>query len=470
MTMTTNRRVLVTIGAVIATLVAASLTTMTISGCRKAARVERRSSAAITNAGVAGSRRATPPRHEDHRLPRTDNELATTSAEIFFANLDGMIAGTARRVEQEPTSAAARRDLSNLLYGRAKHRGDLTELRRALVLMSEAITLDAKDGSAYLARANQLQTMHRFDEARKDLAQARRLFKAGGSGDETDVAALEAEIDYAQGRYEQAIPVIREAASTRRNASSVARLALLEHDLGNFDLADRLFSEAEGLIRDPNPIPVAWLNVQRGIHCQAAGQLDRAVVFFSEAARRIPHYVAAEEHLAETLHALGRDDEAIRLYEGIVTRSSDPEFRGTLAGLYLEHGRPEDAARLIMEATAEYSTLLATYPEAMYWHASEFFLREGNDPRRALDLLRKNAALRPSASSFVALARAYLANQRPREAKAAIDKALATPLRSADALWTAAEIESALAVGETTAADSLRSKARALNPRIGTDR
>jgi tetratricopeptide (TPR) repeat protein len=386
-------------------------------------------------------------------------EVVTTSARIYFASLDGQIAQATERVEREPRAPAAQRGLSNLLYVRAKHRADLSELARALELVSEAIRLDPNDAASYTARAEQLQTVHRFPAARRDLASARAHGAAA-----SEVEAIERELDYVEGKYDTAIPAIRRAAAERRTMGTVARLALLEHDLGNNEKAERAFQEAETLIRDPNPIPVAWLALQRGMHYASTGKREQAVELFRAALRRIPGYVAAEDHLAETLHELGRDDEAMALYETIVKHSTDPEFKGALAGIYRARGRVAEADALVKQATTDYELLLAKFPEAMYWHASEFFLEEGHSPRRALDLLEKNLVLRAGAPSYVALARAHLATGSPALAKTAIDKALATPIVSAQMLWTAGLVEAAL--GNQSGADAFKTRARALDARI----
>ncbi|HEY8076939.1 MAG TPA: hypothetical protein VIF62_22585, partial [Labilithrix sp.] len=110
--------------------------------------------------------------------------------------------------------------------------------------------------------------------------------------------------------------------------------------------------------------------------------------------------------------------------------------------------------------------LLQKYPEAMYWHASEFYLAIG-DKERALQLLEKNLVLRPNSISLVALARAQLENDRVAEAKASIDKALAMPVRSALLCWTASRVYRRS--GDVASADRFAAEARKLNPRIEKD-
>jgi tetratricopeptide (TPR) repeat protein len=177
----------------------------------------------------------------------------------------------------------------------------------------------------------------------------------------------------------------------------------------------------------------------------------------------MPSYVAANEHLAETLHLLGQDDEATALYEKVTKLSDDPEFAHALAELYAARGRERDAAALELRARARYEELLKEYPEAMYWHASEFYSAIG-EKQKALDLLQKNVALRPNSASFAALARAELTNDRPNDAKVSIDRALAMPLGSATLFSTAAAVYAR--AGDAGAAERFRDRARKLNPRI----
>jgi tetratricopeptide (TPR) repeat protein len=280
------------------------------------------------------------------------------------------------------------------------------------------------------------------------------------------IADIETELDWNDGVYDKAIPAIRNARKARPSTATWMREAQLDHDLGLDDAADAAFETAEDLISDTAPLAVAHLNVQRGIQKVDQGRLEDAVLFFREAAVRMPDYVAANEHLAETLAMLGKDDEATAIYEKVVARSNDPEFAHALAELYAKKGKAAEAKALEEKARARYEELLTKYPEAMYWHASEFFLAIG-DAKRALALLQQNLVLRPNAASHTALAKAQLANGMTAEARATIDKALAMPVRSAALFATAARAYRA--IGDAAAADRFRDQARRLNPRVEAD-
>jgi tetratricopeptide (TPR) repeat protein len=393
---------------------------------------------------------------------KNDKELPTTSANIALGNLDAQITELTRLVKVDPKNVSRRRMLSGALNVRGKHRGDLDEIQLGIDEISRAIALEPKNADLYLDRANQEQSLHRFKEARADVAMARSL-----GAHAPDLAAVDQELDWNDGRYDTAIAAILSARNARKSTATVARVAQLEHDLGHEELADREFEEAEDLYDDTNPIPLAWLDVQRGLHAMKTGRIEQAVELYREAVRRIPTFIMAGEHLAEALHRLGKDDEAIAIYEDLVKRSSDPELMGALASIYRAHRRVKEADALKAKAARRYDELLAKYPEAMYWHASEFFAGEGADPKKAVELLIKNLALRPNSVSLVALAKAHLAVGDVRRARASIDRALAMPVVSAELYFTAARTYARSSEASDRAKRAkLFADAKAIDPRI----
>jgi len=324
----------------------------------------------------------------------------TTGGWVAMRNLEADLLDAERRVLDEPGSARAELRRSNLVYMRARVTGDLDEMARAIALTDACVGRHPTSAEARLLRAVQLQTLHRFDDARADLRRARQL-----GADAQKIATLERELDWNAGVVGPAARAIRAEAASRPTSASLTRLARLEHDLGRYDAADALYARALSMIEGKDPIPVAMLEVQRGMNLSDAGRLAEAAEIFRNASARLPRYTAAREHLAETLHRLGRTDEATSLYEEITRTSTDPEFMGALASLYRERGRTREADALRARATARYDELLAKYPDAMAWHAAEYFAGEGGAPARALALLRRNAELRPNAESLEALAR-----------------------------------------------------------------
>lgn len=382
--------------------------------------------------------------------PRSTKQLPTTAAAIWLANLDAQIGALEGRAAGPDLLV-----LSAAHHLRGRYRGDLDEIQHGIDLLACAPT----DASCFQARADQEQSLHRFGAAEADLRHASHL--AGREAGATRTAALQADLDWNAGRYAEAIPAIRAARAAHPATGTWIREAQLEHELGNEHAADVAYEKAEDAVTDTGPLVVAHLDVQRGMQKVDTGRLDEAVVFFRAAVERMPDWVTANEHLAEVLAMDGKDDEALRIYERVVRLSDDPEFAHALAALYAKRGRAEEAKALTEKARARYEVLLAKYPEAMYWHASEFFLAVGDAPR-AVDLLTKNVALRPNSTSLVALARAKLAAHQ--DARPEIDRALAMPPVSARLFWTASKVHA----GKPEAVGFAR-RAKEMNPRIAED-
>ena len=357
----------------------------------------------------------------------------TTAPGIYFSNLAGQIEAAKVVLARDPASVAAHRNLSALTYVMGRYHGELDEIQRAIDHASAAIARAPSDPALYLQRATQQQTLHRFAAARLDLEQARTL---GG-----DVAPLEAELDYAEGKYDRAIPVLRATAAADPTMRSVARLAALEHALGREAEARQAFDAAVGLVRDTNPVPVAWLEFQRAMFEIDVGQPEKAIQLFRTALRRTPDWVSAQEHLAEVLAEVGQVDPAIAIYESIVKRSSDPEFKGALASLYRRVGRANEADALVATATAEYERMIRAYPEAMAAHASEFFLGVGGNPQRGLELAEADVRARPTVQGLTSLARAYLLTGQRAAAQATLERALALPVTSVALRTLAAQLQ-----------------------------
>lgn len=389
--------------------------------------------------------------------PKPKPEKQTTSAAIWLGNLDGQISELARLTKEKPEIVTNTQRLSSVLYTRGRYTGDPDDIQAAIDRATECITREPSNAICHLLRAEEEQSLHRFAQTKADLARAKEL-----GIEPSRTVDLETELAWNDGRYDEAIPAIRKARRDHPSMETWMREAQLEHDLGHDAESDAAFAKAEAMFADVSPLPLAHLDVQRGIQKTQRGQIDEAIAFFRAAVKRMPDYVAANEHLAEALHMAGKDDEAVAIYERIVARSRDPEFLHALAELHAAHGKIAQAEMEQQRARTRYEELLTQYPEAMYWHASEFFL-DVKMNAKALELLEKNLALRPNATSLVALANARLANGDKAGAKDAIDKALAMPLRSATLFSTASKIYAA--IGDEKAARDHMANAKKLNPR-----
>ena len=359
------------------------------------------------------------------RPPKIQAELPTTSAAIFLDNLSSQTAVLRRQVELDPACVDWRMRLAELIYVRSQYQVDLAGQQRAIEELTRCIQLDAQNAELFVSRARMQQSLHRFREAQADL---KRAIEIGAS--EATVRTVQQELDWNTGNYLRAIRAIRDAADLNPNTQTLARLARLEHDLGNYALSDRRFEQAEDAFIDTNPLILSWLNVQRGVCQFERANFRSAVEYFREATNRMPGSLLARGQMAEALHAVGESKEAVEIYESILKESTHPEFPAGLAVIYRRLGQTSRANELKRSATKGFKTLMRDFPEAMAGHASHFFLTEGNDLKLALELTQRDVELRPNSESYQALARAQLANDRLAEASASLAVALKMPVKS----------------------------------------
>jgi tetratricopeptide (TPR) repeat protein len=389
-----------------------------------------------------------------HR-PRTQSELPTTDARLFVGNLEARVSA-GKAAWQKSSSPLDALMVVGPLASSGKLAGDLDRIQEAVEIATRALEKSPNERALLLARADANAALHRFGAA---LADARGAHELAAS---SESEFLLADLAWNLGDYPTAIASIRRAAEAPSFAALV-RLAQLELDLGNLDAAEHAFARAETLVRDVSPVPVAWLNVQRGLFHLHTGRFEQAERFYREAVARMPSYPLAVEHLAEVEALLGKRTRAAQRYREVVSQTDNPELIGALAGVLEDLGDASAARALRRRASGRYAALLRAYPEAMSHHAADFQLEHG-DHKLAKRLLEDNARLRPNASSFAALAAAELAAGELEAAAQSIDRALRTPVRRAEIYYQAARLR--LAQGKTEDARRFEAQAKRLNPRI----
>ncbi|HEX9578649.1 MAG TPA: tetratricopeptide repeat protein, partial [Myxococcales bacterium] len=272
--------------------------------------------------------------------------VATTDPAIALGNLEAMIAAQERLLSR---GAAPRVGLVELLLARAQVLGTVRDYDRALALAEEAVALAPRDAEAHLARANVRASLHRFDEALADLSRA---------------AALGAEVDGPRAAILQARGEIRPALALRISAVSgfpsttaLGALAAAEAAAGEAAAAERDFNRAERAYRDVSPLPLAWIDFQRGLARERRGDFAGAKAAYLAALARLPQHAAAAGHLAGVLAVEGEVALAEELLRPLA-ELDDPEYEGQLAGVLSRRGDAR-AASVRADAAARYEALLA---------------------------------------------------------------------------------------------------------------
>lgn len=330
--------------------------------------------------------------------------------------------------------------------------GDYTGYKAAAESLAQAFAL-ASGGGPFFARAKYNFTLHRLGLVEADLKRAEKE----NDPDRTAILGLRADVAFYRGHYDQALAGYRAAIERSEDVSGLVRLAVCHARMGHASEAHALIDRAEAIYHGDSPHPRAWLALQHGLIELDRGRYDTALAHYHHALRELPGWWLAREHIAE-IHALQGDAEtALREYGEIVEETNSPEFMDAMAKLLGERGDHAAAQNWISRARQLYDARLATLPEATYGHGLDHFLLFGT-PEEALELARKNHALRPNGESAIKLAHALLRAGKVSEAVPLMRAALLSGWNTAELHMAAAQVFAAAGL----AAESAEQAARAM--------
>lgn len=379
--------------------------------------------------------------------PRTTtrSSAVTPAATDFQRDLDRLdreIAGLAGEGAGPvaPRHAAIR--LVSLQYQRATLRGSWAELR----LVGESLGgLLARLGplpDVCLLQGTLDLTMHRLGAVRATLQRSPALAESWhGRALAADVLVQEGRLDDALRLYEA---VVRESPTWE----NLARLAHVHAALGDSEMADRLYADAEEEITAKEMRAYAWVEVMRGELDLAGGAYDQAGAHYERAIAAYSGHWLVDAHMAELLAVLGQGDrtlarQAVALYEEVVTRTPRPELVQALGDAYGQIGRLDDARACHDRALAGYLDSAQRGEVHYLHHLAGFYAEVRQDGPEAVRWAEADFALRPSAHAEATLAWAEYRAGRLDDALRHIQHALATGANGTHVLRQSAAIHRA---------------------------
>ncbi|MCC8969748.1 hypothetical protein [Bradyrhizobium brasilense] len=322
-----------------------------------------------------------------------DSSPSATDGEIAAINLESARRGAWARFAQNRRLPGVAEEIVDSERLVLQFLGDADVLVRLDTLALQFARAD--DSSRVpLIQAEVASTAHRFDDARRHLAQAAQM---SASGEAIERQALA--IDQACGMNLDAVLAARRGlAKASGRLEDLVPLGALLADLERFAEADAVYRQAFSSYDDVSPFPLAWICFQLGM---LLGELvptpdpSLAASWYRRAIAYLPGYVKARVHLAEIYASQGCTGDAETLLLPALS-SRDPEVRWRLADVLIAQGRLEEAERQIDAARFGFNQLLAKHLLAFADHAAEFYAGSGNDFQRALQLARTNVANRPT--------------------------------------------------------------------------
>ena len=320
-------------------------------------------------------------------------------------------------------------------YQRASLTGSFAELEAAATAVNDAIRQGIGPAAdLYLLKANLDFKFHRLADVRRDLEMG------PGLADSFPGRALEADLHFQEGRYEDARKGYESIILDDRTWDNLARLAYLKAKMGDVAGAEQLYDEAEDEITAKEMRSYAWVELQRGVLDLTHGRYENAWAHYNQADRAYSGYWLVDEHIAELLGAQGKFAEAAALYEKLIARVPRPEFQQALGELYTLMGEPEQARRSHEEALAAYLQSAQSGGVHYYHHLADFYADVREDGAEAVKWARKDIELRANFSTQAALAWALYRDRRFAEALDSINRALSSGVRDARLFFQAAMI------------------------------
>ncbi|HTJ41604.1 MAG TPA: hypothetical protein VL463_05885 [Kofleriaceae bacterium] len=296
--------------------------------------------------------------------------------------------------------------LAGVMLQHASVTGRLDDYVEADRATARWIAIAPKSADAHLARAKVLGTLHRFADARRELARARAL-----GANESTIALREIDLDQATGDLDRAIAGRALAWQQGPNLVSATMYALALAERGDDREALALMPRGLATWRDPSAIPFAWFLFQWARLAEERDDRVLARALYAEALRRVPRYGEAARHLAALDVTSGDDARAKQRLDALDAIDPHPETTAMRAEIALRTGDPRGPA-LRDAARAGWERYLAAYPDAFSDHAARFYLGVGGDPRRALALAETNVRNRHTAEALALAIEAALAADR----------------------------------------------------------
>jgi len=307
-----------------------------------------------------------------------------------------------------------------------------------------------------LLKANVDGRFHRLAGVKEALRQCPSL-AAGAAG-----RAISADVDFQEGRYEDARATLSALIEDSPTWDNLARLAHWHSKLGDREAADRLYESAEDELTAKEMRSFAWLELQRGELALSRGDVDKANVHAARAAASYPGHWKSAEFKAKVLATAGRLDQAAALLETVAADQSRPELHQAIGELLAALGRAEDARSWFDSALSDYLASALQGEVHYFHHLADFYADSGARPAEGVKWARKDLALRENFSTQSMLAWALYRNGEVREGLHWIKRALSSGAQESALFATAAALYGAAGNPEREAEYELA--ARRINP------
>ena len=409
---------------------------------------------AASTDSAAAERVRTPDSSRSAEPGRSTSEK--TDYRIELERIEKTVAELQARALVPPTDTGTVITYVHGIYQHAVLTGNLAALESADSLIADAIRLVRCPSDLYFLKANLAFKLHRLADVKRNLQAVPSLQES------VEGRALQADLDFQEGRYEQAKKEYHSVIEKNRTWDNLARLANFYAKMGDPARADRLYLEAEDELTAKEMRSYAWVELQRGLLDLAHGRHDDAHAHYARAARAYSGYWLVAEHMAELLAAQGEFGQAAALYEQVVAQVPRPDLQQALGQLYALMGRRGRAKSWHVQARAGYLESVRRGGVHYYHHLTGLYADVYEDGAESVAWARKDLELRDNFSTQAALAWALYRHGQFAEAVDRMNQALSSGVKEAHLFSQAATIH--CAAGRAEEGERYLQMAAAINP------
>jgi predicted Zn-dependent protease len=339
------------------------------------------------------------------------------------------IAAARLQLQADPQTVQAYNELALAFQRRARETADSSYLKDAEAALAQGLKLDATDFQLQKTQAALLLSRHEFAKARELASVLNHRIP-----DDVMTYGYIAEADIALGNYPEAETNAQWMMNLRPNNTPAlligAKLRTLYGDAhGAIEFLNRAYSQT-------SPIEVeeqAWIASQIASIEIDSGQIEAAAQTLDQADQIFPRYPCTIENLARVRTGQNRANDALQLWMQATLIDHDPHVLYELA-------KAQEAAGQSREARATYAEFekLASEPgSATDESRLDLILMYAEGPATAADALKlaqREMAARQDVWTLDAYAWALYANAKLQDADAAVQRALAVGIQSAQ-IW-----------------------------------
>ena len=397
---------------------------------------------------------------DQSRQPVALSGIAASYADAL-ARTDLVIANAKAQVAAASDQWLLHENVARNYVERARLSGNYDDYAAADASLKRAFTVARPGTGPHLVRAQLDFGMHRLAEAERYLTLIEGYAIPSLPDERAEILGMRGDIAFYRGDLKAALNRYEEADRTSPGTATFRR-AIYAMKTGDFERAGIYVNQTEREARLPPPQLRAFLELQRGILDLESGNWPSAENWFRKADRTFPGYWLTQAHLVQMWALRGNVAQAEQAYRNILARSQQPDVMDALAALYRFQGNAAASRTWAKRSGEIWARRLGQWPEAAYAHALEHDLVLGNSAT-ALTLARKNMAARPYGDSATMLGWALLANNRPAEARALLERLNQTPWRTAQQYVALSQAHAML--GDSKRSDAARDTALKINPR-----